>query len=364
MRVRGGGRRPVPFAVAVLVGIALAMPAGAGAATVVNGDFEAGSLSGWDVHRVTESGNWFAYKGTSEPIARERGKNLPQPPPQGNYAAITDELQAETSILSQDVTLAPGLSHRLSLLALYDSAVPIAIHSPDTFAVGESLLAQQNQQFRIDVMKPGAPLESLDPADILRTVFRTEPGDPTSLKPTWLTADLSAFAGQTVRLRIANVANEELFNAGVDAVSIASTKPGEAPPPLGSNRFTLGKVKPNRKNGTATLAVEVPGPGKVSAKGEGTLSTPPKAGRPKAHATKTKKRKKRQALIAPTTIVARKAGSVTLRLKPTAPAHQVLKRKHKLRVTVEVAFAPAGGAPRTATVPVVLKLAAPAPHRR
>ncbi len=361
MRVRGGGRRPVPIAVAFLVGAAILAPGGAGAATVVNGDFETGNLNGWSVHRATESGNWFAYKGTSEPIAKARGKKLAQPPPQGTYAAITDELQAESLILSQDVVLAPGMNHRLSLLVYYNSLVPLAVPSPDTLAVGdEQLGGQANQQFRVDVMRAGAPLESLDPADVLRTVFRTEIGGPTSLKPTLVTVDLSPYAGQTVKLRIANAAHQELFNAGVDAISIDSTRPGEKPQ-AGSNRFSVGKVKLNRKNGTATLAVDVSGPGTVRVKGEGTLTAPPKTHEPKAHATMAKKR---QVLIAPARVVATRAGSVTLRLKPTAPARRVLRQKHKLRVPVEVSFSPVGSSPRTVTVPVVLKLAAPAPHRR
>ena len=88
-------------------------------------------------------------------------------------------------------------------------------------------------------MRAGSPIQSLDPADILRTVFRTQPGAPLALQPTWFTADLGPFAGQTVRLRIANAANEELFTAGIDAVAVDSTPRGQQPPPLGSNRFEV-----------------------------------------------------------------------------------------------------------------------------
>lgn len=361
--MRGWGRLgPAAIAFAAAAGLMLASAGAAAAATVVNGDFESGNLSGWNVHRTMEVGDWFAYKGTVDPIAKARGKKFPpQAPPQGTYAAIADELSPETLILSQDISLAPGASHRLSLLAYYDSTVPIAVPSPDTLAVGEDALGgRANQQFRIDVMKPEAPLESLDPGDILRTVFRTQPGAAAHLPPTWFSADLTPFAGQTVRLRIAVAAHEELLTAGVDAVAVDSTKPGQAPPPLGSSRFSLGKPKLNRRNGTAALAVEVPGPGTVTAKGGGVLPAAAKGGDPKAHATKAAKQ---AALIVPVTARAAKAGTVTLQLKPTAAARAALKRKHKLRVLVEVSFDPAGGSPRTATKPVVLRLARPAPHR-
>jgi hypothetical protein len=330
MRVRSG--HPILLALC-LAGMALLPPAGAGAATVVNGDFEAGSLSGWSVYRTSETGSWFAYKGdrgAGDSVAKQRGRKFPQPPPQGIYAATSDQISATTTILSQEVALARGQSHRLSLLAYYTSEVAIGVPSPDTLSVDDAQLGgQRNQQFRIDVMRPGSPIESLSPADVLTTLFRTQPGAPISIGPTWLSADLSAFAGQTVRLRIANAAHEELFTAGVDAVTIDSTRPGERPPPLGSSRFKLGKLKLNKKNGTATLSVEVPGPGDLTAKGKG---------------------------IKRATAKAAKKGTVKLRLKPTKPGRKALEDKHKLAVKVAVTFDPVGGPRHTETRKVVLKL--------
>ena len=126
------------------------------------------------------------------------------------------------------------------------------------------------------MIKPGAPLESLDPADILRTLFQTRPGDPSKMAPTKLTANLTPFAGQTVRLRIATAVHEEVLNAGVDAVSISATPPGRSPSG-GSNRLSLGKAKAIRRKGIVILPVQVPGPGLLSAKGKGTGA--PKAGK-------------------------------------------------------------------------------------
>ena len=103
-------------------------------------------------------------------------------------------------------------------------------------------------------MKPTAPIESLNPADILTTLFANKTGDPQSMAPTTAPAPTSVpFAGQTVRLRIANAVNDSVFNAAVDAVSIASTPP--------NNVFKKGKLKLNKSNGTATLTVTVPGRG-------------------------------------------------------------------------------------------------------
>jgi len=349
--------------IAVLGCGALSAPTGAAAATVVNGDFETGTLNGWSVHRVTESGNWFAYKADrdpkkppiGDPIAKERNRLFPPKPPEGNFAAIADELRPDTLILSQDVALEPGTTHWLGLVAYYESQVPIAVPTPNTLSVDDAQLGgQANQQYRIDVMKPGAPIESVDPADILATLLQTRPGDPRSLPPTRLIADLSAFAGQTVRLRAAVAAHEELITAGLDAVSISPRPPGQAGPPPGSGRLRPGKVKLNRKNGTATMKVQVPSRGRLTASAE----KPGGAG-----ASKAKKGKPRQ-LIKPVSREVAAAGTVTIPLKPTAPARKVLKQKHKLRIKVALTFAAAGEAKQTATVPVVLRLEPRPRHQR
>jgi len=338
MRARGGGLGLSSFAIGIAACLALLAPGGAAAATVVNGGFESGSLNGWQVHRTMEAGDWFAYTGTSEPIAKNRNSPLPQAPPEGAYAAIADEANPDTLILYQDVALPAGKREKLSLLAYFNSLQPIAVPATGTLSVdAETLLAEPNQQYRIDVMRPEAPLESVDPADILSTVFRAAPGSR-KLAPTRITADLSAFAGQTVRLRFAVAAHEDLLAAGIDSV-VVSSDPPSGPPPA-SSRFSLGKVKLDRKNGSAKLPVTLPGAGVLKAK----------------DASKAKKRPKS---IKPVSVKAAKAGTATLQLKPTPSALAILRQKHKLRVKVAVTFVPKTGAPQTATVPVTLKLQAP-----
>jgi hypothetical protein len=330
MRARSAGGRRIALGVAL---VALLAPGGASAATVVNGDFESGALNGWHVYRAIEDGNWFAYSGTAAPIGSKRGAEPVQAPPQGAYAAIADEANPDTLILYQDIALEAGQSHQLSLLAYYDSYAPLATPTPNTLSVeSEALGGQRNQQFRIDVMKPSAPIESLDPADILLTVFQTKPGGPLSMKPTKLTADLSPFAGQTVRLRIATAVHEEVLNAGVDAVKVTSTAPGQSPSPGGSNgskRFGILKTRTNRKSGTASLTVRVPGPGRLKATGR---------------------------MIEPAALRAASAGKVTLRLKPTSAGRALLRRRHRLRTRVTVRYAPAGGSPEKESVPVLVRL--------
>jgi hypothetical protein len=357
--------RPLPkigrAALLVFVFTVLLAPSNAAAENVVNGNFESGTLSGWSVYQANPFGNWFAYQGTETPIGASRekqaGRNAPvQAPPQGTYAAVTDEIEPDTLILYQDVTLQPGLDYQLSLLAYYDSYKPIAIPTPDTLSIADEALQlpngefQENQQFRIDVMKPDAPLESLNPADILRTVFATKPGDRPTMAPKTLTANLSAFAGQAVRLRIANTVTEEVFNAGVDAISIASGPPGSFSSKHGPAGFHFGKPKVNRHSGIVTLRVSVVGSGLLRAAKAPVPSTRGKAsGAGKVGGS-----------IEPVTVPVATAKTVTLHLRPTPAARVILQRKHKLQVTVGLTYMPTAGAAETASTPVVFRLA----HRR
>ncbi len=347
----------VALLVVVLVG--LLAPCSAEAEDVVNGNFESGTLSGWSVYQANPFGDWFAYKGTETPIGANRkkqsqGRDAPvQPPPQGTYAAVTDEIEPDTLILYQDVALRPGLDYQLSLFAYYDSYEPIAIPSPDTLSIANEALQlpngqfQENQQFRIDVLRPDAPIESLNPADILRTVFATKPGDRPTMAPRKLTANLSAFAGQTVRLRVANTVTEEIFNAGVDAVSITSGPPGSFSSKHGPAGFRFGKPKVNRRSGIVTLRVSVVGSGLLRAA---------KAPVPSARGKKSGAEKVGGS-IEPVTVPVATARTVTLHLRPTPAARAALRRKHKLRVRVGLTYMPTGGIAETASAPVVFRLA-------
>jgi hypothetical protein len=317
-----GSKRSRVFVV-FLVAVALATlaPAGAGAATVVNGNFETASLSGWQVYNSSPNGNWFAYSGAAGPIS---GK--PQfPPPSGGFAATSDEVSSDTPILYQDVALEPYYSHSLGLTLYYVSQAPIFVPNPNTLSSNPKT-TEHNQQLRVDVMKPTAPIESLDPTDILATVFANKNGDPTSMAPTRLSADLTPFGGQTVRLRIANAVLDYYFLSGVDDVSITSTPP--------SNAFTKGKLTLNKKKGTGKLAIAVPGPGTLMLVGKGS----PKRIR---NANRT----------------ATAAGTLKLPLNPNGSGKKALNAKGKLKTKIAVTFTPTGGTAKTQTFKVTLKKA-------
>jgi hypothetical protein len=327
--------------VAAIACAVLLTPAGAGAAVVVNGDFDSG-LSGWQMQSTgpASAKGWFAYSGTESPVSAH---SIPSPP-NGSQAAISDQSGPASAILYQDVTLEPYWAHQLTMTLFYNNwAGLIAIPNPDTLnwtgnpsgneGEGEE---QDNQQYRVDVMKPSAPVDSISPSDILATIFATKEGDPEAMGPTQFNADLTPFAGQTVRLRFAQTDNVFFFNAGVDNVSILSTPP--------SNVFVLGKLKRNAKKGTGKLLVTVPGPGTVTV-----ADVPPKG---------------KKARIKPKTLVAGAPGALALPLKPTKASRKLLKKKHQLKLRLSIGFTPTGGLLATQSRTAKLRMKAKRHHKK
>jgi hypothetical protein len=298
---------------------ALLLSSSAGAATVVNGDFETGNFSGWqsqDLNSLPEN-HWYVYSGTLSPFS---GHSVTAPP-QGLFAAITDSHNVGTHILYQDVALEAGMSHRLNLDVYYNSLAPIA--SPDSLDAAVT----PNEQYRIDVMRPTAALDSVNPADVLMPVFRTRTGDAQTLAPTPLSLDMTPFAGQTVRLRFAEVENQDVLLASADAVAMNTL----------SNRFSFGKLKRNLQKGTATLGVKVPGPGALELGGKGLK--PQRSSGGQAFFRKT----------------VSGAGSVKLTIRAKGTKKAKLDRAGKVKVKAKVTFTPNGGLPATQSRKIKLK---------
>jgi hypothetical protein len=201
-------------AVAMVMLMVSAAPASA--ATVVNGGFETGDFSGWTVvNQRGGSGDWFVYSRARSPLS---GFPLP-PTPKGTYAAVTDMLNPGSHVLYQDITLEPGLQHVIRFFLYYQNNAGV-------FCPRGTLdysISVCNQQYRVDILDPDSGPFSLKPDDVLAMLFRTEMGDPATLAPTLMEFDVSEFAGQTVRLRFAEVDNQSFFQASVDDVGVITT---------------------------------------------------------------------------------------------------------------------------------------------
>lgn len=185
--------------------------------TIVFDDFEAGSLANWKM-AYGGSGGWFVYSdGKTPPDPARSDPNVPfdvPNPPQGKFAAVTDMRGGGTRILYRDAKLDGRF--RLHLTVFY-------VNMSDGFSSPETLdfnLLEPNQQLRIDVMTPGSPIDSVAKGDVLVNVFRTSSGDPARREPAAVSVDLSPWAGQTVRLRIAGVDNSGPMRVGVDDIRL------------------------------------------------------------------------------------------------------------------------------------------------
>jgi hypothetical protein len=187
-------------------------------ARVPNGGFETGNFSGWlraNRRLAGEEGNWFVYSGTTSPL----NNFAIAAPPQGNFAATTDQSGPGTHVLYRDIHLKRNMKHELSFYLYYDNFAN-RFFTPNTLAFN---LDRNNQQYRVDVLKPTANPFTVNNRAILKTLFQTEVGDPNTRGPQLRTFNLTAFAGKTVRLRFAEVDNQNNFLASVDKVRVAST---------------------------------------------------------------------------------------------------------------------------------------------
>ena len=186
------------------------------AANVSNGDFESGDFSGWKVANRRESGfegDWFVYSGTTSPL---NGFTVATPP-QGDFAATTDQSDPGSHVLYRNIKLEAGMNHTLSFYLYYVNDNGEFI-TPNTL----SFAREDNQQYRVDLMKPKSKPFSMKNDAIRENLFRTDVGDPNTLGPALMLFDLTPYAGKTVRLRFAEVDNQGNFLASVDDVKVSS----------------------------------------------------------------------------------------------------------------------------------------------
>ena len=92
-----------------------------------------------------------------------------------------------------------------------------------------------NQQARVDLLLAGTDPFTLSATDLLLNLFQTAAGGPLVSGYNTVTVDLSALlaanAGNTLRLRFAEVDNVFTFNFGVDRVSLEASDLTAVPEP-------------------------------------------------------------------------------------------------------------------------------------
>jgi D-alanyl-D-alanine carboxypeptidase len=213
--VRGRGSAVAAAALVALVALSsVLVGCQARPRTIVVEDFESGAITGWQAVGGG-SGGWFVYSnGHKAPDPAQSDPNVPfdvPEPPQGRFAAVTDMNGPGTRILYRDLRLDGRFA--LQATVFYTGSGPFS--SPATLAHDTP---EANQQFRIDLVRPSAPIDSVAKGDVLVNVFHTSPGDPARRQPTEARLEVSAWAGQTVRLRLATTDNQGPLRVGVDSI--------------------------------------------------------------------------------------------------------------------------------------------------
>ncbi len=195
-----------------------------GAGTNILDDWTVVNLPG-SIGGTPGSGDWFAQTGAASPL-----NAFPvDAPTDGSFAAMTDTTGAGAHALYQDFTVPSGGG---------ELSCDVYINNQNTdFVDGGSLdwEAVPNQHARVDLMDPTAPVDDVG-AGVLANLFFTDPGDPTVQSYQTIVASLNDYAGETIRLRFAEVDNQFFFNAGVDncvATGIEASDPIVEVPTLG-----------------------------------------------------------------------------------------------------------------------------------
>ena len=196
-----------------------------GAQLIKNGGFEdnGGSFTSWThVNESGGSGDWYIQSGTSSPIS---GFQVP-PPPGPTHAAMTDTFGPGSHVLYQDFTIPVDVTSGTLSFNQFIGNRAGAFYTPASLDFN----GPPNQQARVDIIKTSANVFSVAPSDVLLNIYQTKPGDPLVSGYTPQTTDLSSFlvthAGQTVRLRFAEVDNQLFFQFGIDDVSLTVKETG------------------------------------------------------------------------------------------------------------------------------------------
>ena len=185
-----------------------------------NGGVGTDAFAFWTVNNdAALLGSWFVQSGPASPIS---SFTVPEPP-DGSFAAMSDQFGPGRHLLYQDFTV-PNAGGRLSCLAFVRSDAEFTVPQPETLDPSGIV---SNQHVRVDIMDPTAPADDVG-AGVWQNLFLTRPGDPGSpvnpmLGYTTIATSLDAFAGRRVRLRFAEVDTLNYLNFGVDNCAVSPT---------------------------------------------------------------------------------------------------------------------------------------------
>ena len=199
-----------------ITGLTLLPAPAVAAPLILNGGFEAGLASWLTTNQLGSDGAFLPQTGTTSPV---NSFTVPAPPG-GVRAAMSDAQGPGSHVLYQDFVVPTGVTSATLSFALYVGNQAQEFFAPGTLDFSTAL----NQQARVDLLLSSSDPFSVAPGDVLLNLYQTQFGDPLVAGYFTTAANLggvlAAHAGQSLRLRFAEVDNLSFLNLGVDNVSL------------------------------------------------------------------------------------------------------------------------------------------------
>jgi hypothetical protein len=213
-------REPKSWAAVALVLLLTAAPTAHAQLIINNGGFEAGLASWTRADQLGSLGTFALQTGTVSPVT---ATTVPAPPG-GTRAAMTDSAGPGSHVLYQDFVVPTGPIGSAQLhFEVFVGNRANAFFIPTTPTLDFSTPAL-NQQARVDILNGGTDPFSVSAVDVLTNAYQTRTTDPLvsgyNSIDLDVTALLASHAGNTLRLRFAEVDNVSTFQFGVDNVSL------------------------------------------------------------------------------------------------------------------------------------------------
>lgn len=208
---------------AIVTSLVLLAAGSSAHAALTNGNFEAG-LTGWTATTVGAAKAVTVALGAVVTDAGPIAASLT-----GDHYVYTSQDGPGRSLLTQTFRVEAGVNKIFFDIAINNDAG--AFITPNTL----DYTGEPNQQARFDIIKVGAALDTVDPADIIVAAYQTVVGDPTTQG--WrtheidVTAQLASYVGQDVVFRFSQVDNQSYFNLAIDNVNVGATQTGVAAVP-------------------------------------------------------------------------------------------------------------------------------------
>jgi len=205
---------------------------------IVNGGFETGTLSGWTV--ASQSGsfpgsNFFALSGTITP---QSGSSTVGPA-SGSFYAVSDGNGPGTHALLQTFTVPGPASSVVLSFSLFANSYGGNFVNP----IGLDFTDGANQHARVDILSSGASTFTTTTGLLQNFYLGTDAG-PNPHAYTNYSFNITPLvgAGGAFQIRFAEVDNQNVFNLGVDNVSINSIAATGVPEPSSLALVALGFI--------------------------------------------------------------------------------------------------------------------------